>query len=614
MRPIYCIRNSPKRKIIGISLIIGYNGDVQKLRQWFVLSFLLLIFLASSWSLLITPNFFRVHDFTHAGRIAEMSRALQDGHFPVRWTSNFGYGYGMPLFEFYGPLPFYVGSIVFILFNNVIFSIKFLYLLSNFGTMIGSYLLGKKLFGKSGGLLVAAFLTLAPYRAMNLFARGALNEVWGIMFLPWILFGLIKILHQEEGGWQTFFLSMVGLFLSHNITTMIFFPVLAIFALVYLLWMFWQKSPEFFRKGRFRGLNFLRVMWQLIASGFLAILASSFYLIPAFVEKGYTQVEKIILTPYFDYHLHFLYIRQFFNPKWGYGGSGWGTDDGISFFLGWGQLLALVSLIVIWVISIFKKLFKKDKAITSKTFFFTVLFGILFLFATFMSLLKTQFIWDKIELFKFIQFPWRWLAISIVFFAMLLASKVWLIKNKIVRSWCVGIFVVITVFSSANFFKPEQYLDNSDDFYYTDSYRIRKDLSSILPDYISSDMSEKPSRIIEGLVMSEHEDEEVLILADRTHEKLLKTNFSEPTSLELSMANYPGWKAEIDSQWWNKGRGADGNILLEVPEGSHLVTLKFEGTALRNWSDIVSLVSWLLFIYLIFPQKQVSKKVRVRND
>lgn len=590
---------------------MGYNEQVQKLKQWSVLSFLLLIFFAASWSLLITSKFFRVHDFTHAGRISEMAQALQDGHFPVRWTENFGYGYGMPLFEFYGPLPFYIGAVVFILFGNVIWSIKFLYLLSNLGTLLGGYFLGKKLFGRVGGLLLSAFLTLAPYRAMNLFARGALNEVWGIMFLPWILLGLLQIFHQQKNGWKTFFLSLVGLFLSHNITTMIFLPILTIFSLGYGGLMFWQQAPEFFRKGRFRARNVLRIIWQMFITGVLAIAAASFYLVPAFFEKSFTQVEKIILTPYFDYHLHFLYIRQFFTPNWGYGGSGWGTEDGISFFLGWGQLLAVFSLLALWIYHVFLKIMKKEKkkVLSRKVVYLTFLFGIIFLLSSFMSLLKTQFIWDNISLFKFIQFPWRWMSISILFLSILLASRVWLFTNIVTRSWTAGICIVITVFSSAIYFQPEKYLDDANDFYYTDKMNIRKNLSQILPDYISTDMKENPTIIPESLILNQDllADESVEIITDRVHEKLIKTSFTETTNLEFSVATYPGWRAEIDSQWWSKSKGENRNIMIEVPSGNHLVSLRFESTPIRHWSDLTSFFAWIVFIYFSFPT--LSEKI-----
>jgi len=228
-----------------------------------------------------------------------------------------------------------------------------------------------------------------------------------------------------------------------------------------------------------------------------------------------------------------------------------------------------------------------------------------------MSLLKTQFIWDKIELFKFIQFPWRWMSISILFFSLMLASKTWLIKNVVIRSWLVGICVVITAFGAVGFFRPEEYLDDSNDFYYTDPMRIRKELSGILPDYISTDMVEKPTLIPEELVISQHE-QEVIVLADRTHEKLIKTNFKTDEKLELAVANYPGWSAKIDDQWWNKEKGEQGNIMINVPSGSHLLSLRFENTPLRNWADLVSLLSWLLFIYLVFPAKKITKKVEIK--
>lgn len=584
---------------------------MRKLKASFVSYFLLLIFLASSWSLLI-PKFFRVHDYTHAGRIVEMSRALHDGHFPVRWTENFGYGYGMPLFEFYGPLPFYVGAIVFGLGLSVVVAIKALYLIANLGTIWGGYKLGEKLYGRAGGLIVSAALTLAPYRAVNLFVRGALNEAWAIMFLPWILLGLIQTLHQEKRGWLVFTLSLAGLFLSHNITTMIFAPVLLVFALGYLLWMFWSKAKEFFRKGRFRWLNVFRVMGQVIGGGLLAIGLSSFYLVPAFLEKNLTQVEHIILSPYFDYHLHFLYIRQFFMPNWGYGGSAWGLDDQISFFLGYGQWFGLIALGIFGVWQIVTTFRKKKRSFSSREIilFFTV--SMLLLGTLYMSLLKSQGVWDAVPLFKFIQFPWRWLSPAIVFLSLLLGSIAWLIPKKTPRTYFALLFVVVSALGSLAFFRPEKYLDDNETFYYTDASKIRTNLSSILPDYISANMKEKPSIIPDSLIINTEAvpEEEYSVQVDRVQEKLIQTHFKAETPLSLSIAHYPDWRAEIDSQRWTKETGEDGNIVIVVPPGDHLVSLQFKGTAVRRFSDWASAASWFILVLILLPRTgwKIEKK------
>ena len=56
-------------------------------------------------------GFFNIHDDAQIQRVFEMKTALSDGMFPVRWVADLGYGYGYPIFNFYGPLPYYVGAI-----------------------------------------------------------------------------------------------------------------------------------------------------------------------------------------------------------------------------------------------------------------------------------------------------------------------------------------------------------------------------------------------------------------------------------------------------------------------------------------------------------------------
>src|SRR5690606_25347050 len=113
------------------------------------------LILGTSWAL-FRPGFFRVHDYVHAARIAEITRAVSEGHFPVRWSANFGYGYGMPLFEFYAPLPYYFGAFWYWLGADVILVLKSLWLVTSVVTIYGAYLLGRQLYGRTGGLVVAA--------------------------------------------------------------------------------------------------------------------------------------------------------------------------------------------------------------------------------------------------------------------------------------------------------------------------------------------------------------------------------------------------------------------------------------------------------------------------
>lgn len=143
------------------------------LRRAIVGTFAFLSVLACSWAL-VSTKFFRVHDFVHATRIAELVTAAKDGHFPVRWSRNLNYGYGMPLFEFYAPLPYYVGGFLYWLGIDVVVAIKVLYVLTAVVGWTGMYLAVSKMSGRVSGVVAATLYTMAPYRAVNLFVRGAL--------------------------------------------------------------------------------------------------------------------------------------------------------------------------------------------------------------------------------------------------------------------------------------------------------------------------------------------------------------------------------------------------------------------------------------------------------
>src|SRR3990170_5209576 len=76
---------------------------------------------------LISNGFFPMHDDTQPARLYEMAQALADGQFPVRWVRDLGYGYGYPLFNFYAPLPYYIGAFLYLIGVELIISTKVMF-------------------------------------------------------------------------------------------------------------------------------------------------------------------------------------------------------------------------------------------------------------------------------------------------------------------------------------------------------------------------------------------------------------------------------------------------------------------------------------------------------
>jgi hypothetical protein len=52
--------------------------------------------------------------------------------------------------------------------------------------------------------------------------------------------------------------------------------------------------------------------------------------------------------------------------------------------------------------------------------------------------------------------------------------------------------------------------------------------------------------------------------------------------------------------------GEDGNIVVTVPPGEHLLTVRFLATPVRQWADWTSLLAWLLLLFLLIPNKKLA--------
>ncbi len=557
------------------------------------------IVILSIWPL-FQPEFFRVHDYTHAARIVEMAQGLKEGQFPVRWVGNLGYGYGMPLFSFYAPLPYYVGGFLYLWGVGAVLAIKLLYGICAGLTFIGMYLLGVQLYrSRLAGLVAATALSLAPYRAVNFYVRGAVSENWGVMALPWILLGIVRVVRRESYGAVILLGSLVVLFLSHNITTMIFAPFAIIFTLVFW-WMHSRRSAAI--KSHVSSLGLL------LGVGLLSVGLSAFYLFPALIEKDLTHIGDI-LGGYFHYSQHFLYARQFVIPNWGYSGSQWGPDDGMSFFLGYGQLAAVVMGAVMVVVAMAKR------RISRNNLFVWLLNLSLLLLALFFSLERSKPLWDVIAPLQTAQFPWRFMGIAVVFLALLCGQLVIFFQQARSRI-IISVLVVGILLLSLAYFRPESFLEKAEALYFTDPVKIQNQMSGILPDYIplsfqiksgqaknAEDSANPDLTPAQRMISCDHCDsKKTTVLVDRAHEKLLRITAGDQSLAQFHVANFPGWQVFVDGQAQELQPDTLGAISVMIPSGEHTVGVQLHDTPVRGWSDMVSALSLIICAALAIRQ------------
>lgn len=542
------------------------------------------IFLKISLLILITlptilpffnSRFFYTQDYIFIARLNQMSAALSDGHFPIRWAPDLRFG--EPTFNYYAPLPYYIGAAIHFLGLDFIRTAKALFILSSLLSALAMYLFAGKLFGEKGAILATVLYTYAPYRAVDLYVRGALSESFAFIFFPLIFYASYILVEKVTTTKITFLsLSLAGLFLTHNVTTLMLAPFLGLF------WVF---------------LIFTRRKWvaffPLVGSSILGLAVATSFLLPAFFEREFIQT-KYLTVGYFDFRAHFVAFYQFFSPYFGYGSSLWGPVDDMSFQIG----LTHWAVLILAAISGF--IFRKDK---KKLLIFSF-FGGCFLLSVFLQHNKSAFIWEAIPIMAFIQFPWRFLAVSIFLVSIIGGLMAGYFKDKIKLLYFVLIAAVIV--SNLPYFKPRNYVEDSffDKFLKIESMQSGVDLTKdYFPIWVRIDRVEyfgTPRAISGEAVVSD--------FVQKTAQAKGSIEVLSDAQIEMPVTYFPGWQLWANSKMIELSEPSiQGLITFYLPRGNYQINLELKDTPVRIAGNAISLIS-IFGLILLFISRRIYQK------
>jgi len=520
-------------------------------------------------------GFFPIHDNTQVVRVAQMAQALKDGQFPVRWVADLGYGFGYPIFNFYAPFPYYVGAFFNLIGFNALVATKIMMGLGVVLAGIFMYFLAKEFWGKFGGLASALFYVYAPYRAVDVYVRGAVGEFWAMAVLPLIFLGIYKIFQKNHWGTIIASLGFAGVILSHNLTAMMVVPFILISILV--LFIFSKTKKHF--------------MLHALCFMFLSLGLSAFYWLPALSEMSLTKVFGQIGGGA-DFRDHFVYFDQLWASPWGYGGSAPGRLDGMSFMIGKLHLLMAFFVFLIAIFNWKKPSFREG----------VILFAICnLILAIFFTNEISRPIWEIIKPMVFIQYPWRFLLFA-TFFASFLAGVIFLWFKKEAVLVRAGIFILLQIVLLAlnlKNFQPQNYFPVKEADYLIEE-NIKWRTSKISDEYLPKDfpVPESASKVAW---------EKIEVISGKTEikNKIEKTNFlkfeadvSKETEIIVNTAYFPGWKVWVNGKQ-EEIKTKEGKIKLFLPMGESEVILKFTNTPVRIWGNAISLFCLATFAWLV---------------
>ncbi len=535
--------------------------------HWYTQAVILLLLVAPVLFPLIKPGFFPTQDYIYVARLFEMNKVLHDGQFPARWVPDFRYG--EPLYNFYAPLPYYAGSLIKDLGFSFLISTKILFALSFILSAMTMYFLGRELFGDMGGILGAVLYTYAPYHSVDVYVRGALSEAWSLIFLPLIFLGALMLSRKVNlANFLLLVLSLAGLFYTHNIMSVLFMP----FLLGWMAFLILQTRQ-------------IKLALPFCAGLLLAFALGASYMLPALLEKQFIQSQHL-LTGYFNFRGHFVAAPQWFSTFWGYGASVWGTDDGMSFQVGLVHWAVLgLGIVLAWLN------FRKNRLLA----YFMAFLWLEFVFSLFMQHNKSAFIWEMFPLLAFVQFPWRFLGITI--FLVSLAAGMVKVFEKRFKMAVGALVIILTVAFNINYFHPQTYYFDSIDAHYISPQvlsiddKLPKDYLPIWVKLIDPEKINSPKLLSGQAQLGDY----------KVHSDWVQfhAHVSQPADVEVPVTYFPGWTARANGRVLSQEEPTNlGLIRLSLPEGSYDVKLAFADTLVRRAGNLISLLALLVTLSL----------------
>jgi hypothetical protein len=551
--------------------------------------FLLFVLMIPATWYLYGSGYFNMHDDLQVMRIYEMERCFADGQIPCRWAPDMAWGYGQAMFNYYSALPYYLGVFIRIIFPiSLMGTVLTLFNLSIVLSGFGMYLLGSKLWGKLGGVLSAILYVYAPYHALDVLIRGAMSEAFALAILPYLWLSIINL--SEKNNYKntaTFSLALAALLITHNISTMLYFPP----TIVWIVYCFY-KNKDF----RF----FVNLFW----GGLLGLGLASFFFLPVFFERNLIQT-RFLTMDYLNYEAHFVTIKQLFlDRSWGHGPSIYGPDDEISFAIGWPHWILLAPVLFV----IYRKF--KQKSLDN-SLLLAIILVMLFLFTSFLTHLRSIVIWKALPAIAIVQFPWRFLGLSIFFVSLvggfLATQKIFFRKPVFL------ILIIFTILLNFRYFEPWNRSYNYTDKQKLSGLAFELQQKSAILDYLpltapiapKEKAFDKP-RVLQG-------DGYTSNFNYRSGSFSFDLDAYKDVKIQIPVMYFPNWTVisggniipfEITGDY--------GLITINMPEGHHIIQGRFEDTPVRTVGNILTLISFTVllagFLYSLRKKSENAKK------
>jgi hypothetical protein len=565
-------------------------------------------------ALLVAAPFFVLgiasgHDFEfHAASWLDAAGQWKEGIGFPQWTEWANHGFGEPRFIFYPPLSWMLGAGLGSLLPWRVVPVTFIVLVQ---TLAGccAFVLGRSVTTRAGALFGAACYAANPYALLVICMRSDFAEQLATAFFPLLLllgmrlagdfdiaesraseFDLAKLGRSSAAPLQRrrdivkFAVVFAAVWLSNAPA-----GVMASYAIALLFT--WASLRRISLRPGLRGMTGLLLGFGLAA----------FYILPAAYEQRWVSIEQALalgLQP----TQNFLFTAM---------------DDPEHTWFNW--MASGIAILLMMVTGGAALLARRreapgaEGAVKSETAYASVWATVLLLAgaATVLMLRFTNIFWRVLPKLRFVQFPWRWMCVLAVCYALFLACA----YGKSRRGWMLAVAVALGCAGCGAFLVQQAWWDTEDlptiraaimngrGFEGTDEYDPRGDDHTDLPtaapqvSVLAADADDGPAPAAT-----------VRIEKWTAIEKRVKISSPQPARIALRLLDYPAWQVERNRHKITPQHVEDiAQMVVPISAGDTTITARFAETWDRRMGNGISLAS-LVALGLILTRAQLAER------
>lgn len=533
-----------------------------------LISFSLACLLAFFTADLAIPGLPKTHDVNpHISRAIAYHTALTDGQFPPMWAKEVLGGIGSPVLMLNYQLPYMLNELWHRLGATIFDSYKLTLAISYILSGVFMYLALRKKYGYPAAWAGAILYSLAPYRFVDIYVRGALGESISFMFPPLLIIGFTTVsLPITILGWA-------GLFLTHPVAS-------AAFSAFFLGYMLIGSQKE----------NLFIKLKAFFVPYLIALAIAMFNLLPTLALTKYTYYSPSLS----DTLLMFPTLSQLIHSPWGYGVSLPGPDDGMSFEIGYIPILLLA-------VAIFVS-FKKGQT-TLRYLSASAVVALIFILPISLPLYK-------LFLGSIIDFSWRLLLCVVFATAWIGAELLHQITIKPLRKFLVIVITILMMWQANNMAHTQSYYGSQNDlgFFASETGDSYGEYAPLTRNTRFSSPFGKRAEFISG-------SGEIETITAKSNEQTYIVKAKSAGEVRINTAYFPGWVMPNDcyvTQRLATQIDDSGLMACFVNTGETTLSFKYRAPTAQRLGNLITLAGIGGYLWILFRSyyPRSTKKMR----